>query len=93
MGSADRLENGWKIKKLKHAKKSIFSVGLLQNAPFRSQMFLIFFRLRRQGGIDPLTKILRTFLTIGLLEFDGAPLAVKWYFLEAVHYTDIHNAT
>jgi len=30
----------------------------LQNAPFRSQIFENFLRLRRQGGIDPLTKIL-----------------------------------
>ena len=30
----------------------------LQNAPFRSHIFENFLRLRRQGGIDPLTKIL-----------------------------------
>jgi len=26
---------------------------ILQNAPFSSQIFKFFFRLRRQGGIDP----------------------------------------
>jgi len=35
---------------------------ILQNAPFRSQIFKNFLYLRRQGGIDPLTKVLRTFL-------------------------------
>jgi len=42
----------------------LFRYTVLQNAPFRSQIFKIVFALalRRQGGIDPLTKILRTFL-------------------------------
>ena len=35
---------------------------ILQNEPFRSQIFKKKFRLGRQGGIDPLTKILRTTL-------------------------------
>ena len=39
--------------------KNIYS-DILQNAPFRGQIFKNFLRLRRQGGIDPLTKILWT---------------------------------
>ena len=40
----------------------LFRYTVLQNAPFRSQIFKIVFALvlRRQGGIDPLTKILRS---------------------------------
>ena len=36
----------------------------LQNAPFRSQNFTIFFVSGGKGGVDPLTKILRTFLHV-----------------------------
>jgi len=46
--------------KEKTCKKSATSVrpiyifsDILQNAAFRSQIFLNFLRLRRQGGIDP----------------------------------------
>ena len=42
----------------------LFRYRLLQSAPIRSQIFEIFFAPRRQRGIDPLTKILRTFLNI-----------------------------
>ena len=89
MGSDDPLENGWKTKKRKHAKKSSFLclcyifesnqagrrtalcwphiyLDILQNALFRSQIFTSFFASGRQAarGIDPLTKILRTFLML-----------------------------
>ena len=36
--------------------------GLLRNAPFRSQIFKIFFASGGKGAWTPLTKILRTFL-------------------------------
>ena len=35
---------------------------MLQNAPFRSQIFEIFFASGGKGALTPLTKILRTFL-------------------------------
>ena len=35
---------------------------ILQNAPFRSQFFKIFFASGGKGGIDPPTKVLRAFL-------------------------------
>jgi len=35
---------------------------ILQNAPFRSQIFKIFFASGGKGALTPLTKILRTFL-------------------------------
>jgi len=35
---------------------------MLQNAPFRSQIFKIFFASSGKGALTPLTKILRTFL-------------------------------
>jgi len=47
-------KNGWKIKKAITCEKEHFSV--LQNAPFRNQIFENFLRLRRQGGIDPLNQ-------------------------------------
>ena len=37
---------------------------ILQNAPFGSQIFKIFFALGGKGALAPLTKILRTFLTL-----------------------------
>jgi len=37
---------------------------ILQNAPFRSQMFGIFFASVGKGALTPLTKILRTFLSL-----------------------------
>jgi len=43
-------------------KREHFSV--LQNAPFRSQIFKIFFASGGKGALTPLTKILRTFLTM-----------------------------
>ena len=39
---------------------------ILQNTPFRSQIFQIFFASRGKGALAPLTKILRMFL--GLLD-------------------------
>ena len=41
---------------------------ILQNAPFRSQIFKIFFASGGKGGLTPLTKILRTFLNLGMVE-------------------------
>jgi len=72
-------KNVRKIKKRKHAKRTVFYVygifvrtalcwpniiywDILQNAPFRSQIFFV------SGGKDaltPLTKILRTFVSTG----------------------------
>jgi len=46
----------------------------LQNAPFRSQIFKIFFASGGKGGIDPLTKILRTPLSPSGVR-GGAPAA------------------
>ena len=92
-------ENGWKINKRKHAKKSSFlclcyilrairtgrcrewcyadHIGLFIQIFFRMHHFVVKFqkkiRLRQQGGIDPLTKILRTFLAN--LQKDGASCA------------------
>jgi len=40
-----------------------------------TQNFQNFLRLRRQGGIDPLTKILRTFLTV-----HGWPFCSEWLY-------------
>ena len=59
-GVADPLEKWMKIKKRKHAKRAFFSV--LQNAPFRSQIFKNFFASGGKRALIPLTKILRTFL-------------------------------
>ena len=80
MGSADPLENGWKIKKRKHAKKSSFLClcyilrairtgrcrerccanhiysDILQNAPFRSQIFKIVFASGGKGAMTPKPK-------------------------------------
>jgi len=39
-----------------------FYSDILQNAPFRSQIFEIFFASGGKGALTPLTKILRTFL-------------------------------
>jgi len=39
---------------------------ILQNAPFRSQIFNIFFASGGKGALTPLTKILRTFLVESL---------------------------
>jgi len=51
----------------RYAEQHIYSDRpILQNAPFRSQIFKKKFRLRRQDGIDPLTKILRTFLALSM---------------------------
>ena len=78
-GQLTPLENGWKIKKRKHAKKSSFlnilraiKAGRCRERRYANHIFIqIYFRmhhfqnllrLRRQGGIGPLTKILRTFL-------------------------------
>ena len=68
-------KNGWKIKKRKHAKKSSFLNGvgraalcwqhysdILQNAPFRTQIFKTFFASGGNRALTPLTKILRTLL-------------------------------
>ena len=44
----------------------IFS-DILQNAPFRSQIFKIFFASGGKGALFPLTKILRTFLAACVL--------------------------
>jgi len=60
----------------------------LQNAPFRSQIFKIFFASGGKGGIDPLTKILRTPLSPSGVR-GGAPVAqavsciidARWLFL------------
>jgi len=46
--------------KSENTQKQHFSV--LQNAPFRSQIFKIFFASGGKGALTPLTKILRTFL-------------------------------
>jgi len=40
--------------------------SILQNAPFRSQIFIIFFASGGRGALTPLTKILRTFLLVSL---------------------------
>jgi len=43
-------------------------VDILQNAPFRSQIFKIFFASGGKGALTPLTEILRTLLDVaGLL--------------------------
>jgi len=71
-----------KLKKRKHAKKQfsdwgggevirvmtgwLFRYSLLQNAPFRSQIFTIFFASGGKGVLTPLTKILRTPLLCSL---------------------------
>ena len=34
--------------------------GILQNAPFRSQIFIIFFASGGKGALTPLAEILRT---------------------------------
>jgi len=52
-GQADE-ENG--------AMLTTYLFSILQNAPFRSQLFQNFLRLRRQGALTTLTKILRTLL-------------------------------
>jgi len=52
--------------KAKTFKKEHFS--LLQNAPFRSQIFKIFFALGGKRALTPLTKILRTFLSGSFLQ-------------------------
>jgi len=49
--------------KSENLQKEHFSV--LQNAPFRSQIFKIFFASGGKGALTPLTKILRTFLCMG----------------------------
>ena len=64
-----------KIKKNENMQKAVFYVyvmfreqsghiysDILQNAPFRSQIFKIFFASGGKGALTPLTKILRTFL-------------------------------
>jgi len=53
---------GWEWGELRYANHIFFS-DILQNASFRSQIFKKN-RLRRQEGIDPLTKILRTPLKV-----------------------------
>jgi len=89
-GQLTPLENGWKIKKRKHAKQSsflylcyilrairagrcrerryadhIFHSDILQNAPFRSEIFLIFFASGGKRALTPLpTKILQTSLDV-----------------------------
>ena len=40
---------------------------ILQNAPFRSQIFKIFFASGGKGALTPLTKIVRTFLVLRVL--------------------------
>jgi len=47
---------------------------ILQNAPFRSQIFKIFFASGSKGALTPLTKILRTFLTAA---FHVSPMSFK----------------
>ena len=47
----------------RYADHIIYS-DVLQNAPFRSQIFIIFFASGSKGALTPLTKILRTFLFI-----------------------------
>jgi len=42
---------------------------ILQNAPFRSQIFLIFFASGGKGALTPLTKILRTFLGLSCVDW------------------------
>jgi len=37
-------------------------IQIHQNAPFRSQIFIVFFASGGKGAVDPLAKILRTFL-------------------------------
>jgi len=78
MGSAEPLAGKMdeKLTSRKHAKKQfsivmlyfdhIFS-DILQNAPFRSQIFQIFFASGGKGALFPLTKILRTFLAACVL--------------------------
>ena len=47
----------------------------LQNAPFRSQIFTIFFASGGKGALTLLTKILRTFLCRGRLQLFGSGCA------------------
>ena len=50
---------------------NIFYSDILQNAPFRSQIFIIFFASGSKGALTPLTKILRTFLFIYAVNKSG----------------------
>ena len=60
-GQLTPWKNGWKIKKRKHAKKSsLLTTYLFRYTSECTISYSNFLRLRRQGGIDPLTKILRT---------------------------------
>jgi len=44
------------------AMLTTYFLDILQNAPFRNQIFKIFFASGGKGALTPLTKILRTFL-------------------------------
>jgi len=45
-------------------KNGAMLTRILHNAPFRSQIFKIYFASDGKGALTPLTKILRTFLKI-----------------------------
>jgi len=64
-GQAD-VENGW---------PHIYS-DILQNAPFRSQIFRIFFASGGKGALTPLTKIMRTFLSRSCIQEENEPHAI-----------------
>jgi len=46
----------------RYADRIFIQMYILQNAPFRCQIFTIFFASSGKGALTPLTKILRTFL-------------------------------
>jgi len=48
----------------RYADHIIIYSDILQNAPFCSQIFKIFFALDGKGALTPLTKIMRTFLSV-----------------------------
>ena len=53
-----------RFRERRYADHIFIQIGhtVLQNAPFRSQIFKIFFASGGKGALTPLTKILRTFL-------------------------------
>jgi len=71
---------------------------ILQNAPFRSQIFKIFFALGGKVALTPLTKIPRTFLVSQLFHdatasaLTQSPLAEKWHHSQNRKYITFSKA-
>ena len=80
-------KNGWKIKKAITCEKEHFSV--LQNAPFRSQIFTIFFAPGGKGALTPRNQNSADVLVCCLM----FPMHVRWIRSTDLKSTSIYRSS